>query len=82
MLQPLSRLRAAALTASRSSICKRRRLFQPKQNKTAASAAAGNNGADFLSNAAVVAAVFTVNVEYQMPAGVGTVARVKLHAAP
>jgi hypothetical protein len=41
---PLSKFRPAMLTASSTSICKRRRFFQPKQTRAAVNPASGNSG--------------------------------------
>lgn len=79
---PLSRPRPATLTASSRSICQRRRFLNPKQHSTAASAEAGSSGMECLCIAADVAEVDTVSVVYETPAGVGTVSKEKLHAAP
>lgn len=67
-----------ALTASRSSICKRR-FFKPKQHKTPASTAQGDNGRPSRpSDAADGDAVSFSVVEAAAPEGV-TVGGVKLH---
>jgi hypothetical protein len=79
----LSRLSPTPHTASRRSICKRRRFLQLKQHKTAASAAPGNSGLELRRRAAVVAEVFTVSVvETGTRSSVLTLAGEKLHDAP
>ena len=80
--QPLSRLSPAPHTASRRSICKRRRFFHPRQHKTAASAADGNSGLELRPRVAVVPDVLTVSVVVAAaPEGV-TVCGLKLHVVP
>lgn len=70
-----------ALTASRSSICKRR-FFKPKQHKTPVSAAQGDSGRPSrLSAAADEEAINFSVVEAAAPDGV-TVGGEKLHDTP
>jgi hypothetical protein len=80
---PLSKPNPAMLTASRSSICRRRRFFQPMQQKAAANAASGNSGRRSRCSAADVAVADTVTVVVAVapPEGV-TVAGEKVHVSP
>jgi len=82
-LQEASRLRPNTLTANNKIICTRRRFFQPTQQSTSASVAAGNSGRELRWRAAVVVAdVVTLSVvEAAPPEGV-TVAGEKAHDAP
>ena len=78
--QPLSRLRPATLNKSSTSICKRRRFLQPKQQSATARLVAGKSGTELRRRAAVVGVV-TVSTVDVAPGGV-TVAGEKLHVAP
>jgi hypothetical protein len=71
----------AAHTASKTSICKRRRFFQPMKQNAAASAESGKNGLRFCSLFAFDVLEIVSAVEVVLPAGV-TVAGAKLHAVP
>ena len=79
--QPVHRLSPIAIAASRN-ICKPRRLFQPKQQNTSASAEAGTDGPELWRRVAAAAEVVTVSVvEATAPDSV-TAAGENLHDAP
>ena len=80
--QPLSRLRPATLSKSSTNICKRRRLFQPKQHSATARTDPGKSGRELRWSAAVVAAVVTVSVVEATPPDGVTIGGAKLHEAP
>lgn len=79
---PVSRPMPAKLTASSKSTGRLRRFLQTRQHNAIARADPGSNGRLLRWSAAVVAAVLTVNVVNETPAGVGTVSAEKLHVAP
>ena len=79
---PFKRHRPATLTTSSNSICRPRRLFQPKKQSATASTDPGNRGLESWCKAATVAEVVTVSaVEAGAPAG-ATVGGEKMHDTP
>ena len=78
---PFMKQMPAVQTVSRTSICKRRRFFQPIKQNAAASIEPGKNGLRSCSFIALDVLEIVSTVEAALPAGV-TAACAKLHAVP
>jgi len=78
---PVTKQAPAAQTASRPSICKQRRFFQPIKQNAAASTEPGKNGLRSCSFAAVDVLLIVSTVDEALPVGV-TAPEANVHCVP